>query len=173
MQRQVIIEFRSKDRPPWRHLNGDRPRTATYTIPDMKVSVDWQKIKKAAKYYIWGKFRATANLDNGRQMAVYGSTPQIAEDKLKDLMSLSTAKIVTLSITEEKDRNAALKKSPTVMYPAHITVTIRRPTTDPNRRPDIEGNKWNEERKRFEIWQDTEPDDFDEFLRGLTQPQEQ
>jgi hypothetical protein len=59
------------------------------------------------------------------------------------------------------------------MYPAHITVTIRRPTTDPNRRPDIEGNKWNEERKRFEIWQDTEPDDFDEFLRGLTQPQEQ
>lgn len=137
---------------------------ATYTIPDPKTNLSWQRIKRAAKAYNWGRFRCTANLDNGRQMAVYGASPVEAEEKLRELLDLSTAEIVTLSVTEEKDRNPKLKKDMTRLYPATGTMLVRRPSLDTVGRTDLDGNTWDEEHIRFDLWMDEEPEEF-QFVR--------
>ena len=156
----VSIVFRDKKEAPWRHPDGSRCREATYSIPDIKPGVGWQAVKRAADAYTWGKFRATANLDNGRQMAVYGATPQDAERKLKDLLTLSTAKITTLSISEEKERNRRLKKDPTKMYPAFVTTLIRRPTNDPDSGRTIGSQTFTEDHQRYQLWMREAPDEF-------------
>ncbi|NET38881.1 MAG: hypothetical protein F6K19_44035 [Cyanothece sp. SIO1E1] len=101
-RRKLTIVFRDKPTPPWRHEDGSRVREATYSIPDAQVGLTWAKIKLRAKPYVWGKFRATANLSNGRQMAVYGGSGPIAQDKLEDLLALSTAELLSLNISDIK-----------------------------------------------------------------------
>lgn len=156
----VSVIFRDKKEAPWRHPDGSRCREASYSIPDIKPGVGWQDVKRAADAYTWGKFRATANLDNGRQMAVYGATPQDAERKLRDLLLLSSAKIITLSISEEKERNRRLKKEPTRMYPAFVTTLIRRPTSDPDSGRTIGNQTFSEVHERYQLWKREAPDNF-------------
>jgi hypothetical protein len=158
--KMVTVVMRDKKEPPWRHPDGRRCREATYAIPDLKAGVSWQSIKTAAKAYTWGKFRATANLSTGRQMAVYGATAQEAEGKLRDLLKLSSAEIVTMSISEEKERNRRLKKEPTRMYPAFVTTLIRRPTTDPDSGRAIGNQTYTEKNDRYELWRDQPPREF-------------
>lgn len=163
---KLTIVFKSIEKSPFRDSDGKNAKEATYSIPDPKPGLSWEKIKHAAKAYNWGRFRATANLDNGRQMAVYGATPAEAEDKLQELMTLSTAEISTLSITEEKTRNPALKKDITRMYPATGVYLVRRSSVDATGRTDISGNKFKERLIRFPLWKEDEPDEFKE-LKGI------
>ncbi|HEY9696756.1 MAG TPA: hypothetical protein V6D10_05805 [Trichocoleus sp.] len=159
-RRKITIIFKDKEKPPWRHPNGGGCKTATYTIPEAKAGLSWSQIKGAASTYDWGKFRATANLKSGRQMAVYGASAREAEKKLKQLLQLSTDEIVSLTTSEEKERNPKLRKDQTRMYPAFVTYLVRRPSTDMQGRTDLEGNTWDSEHKRFELWTETEPPDF-------------
>jgi len=160
-RRKLTIVFKSISEPPyWRR--DIQVKSATYTIPDPKAVLSWEKIKRAAKAYTWGKFRATANLDNGRQMAVYGASPQEAEEKLRELLELSEANILTLSVTEEKDRNPKLKKEATRMYPATGTMLVRKPSIDLIGKTDLDGTTWDEEHIRFDLWCQTEPPEFAE-----------
>ncbi|WP_416671539.1 hypothetical protein [Egbenema bharatensis] len=165
-RRKLTIIFKSVERPPFYRREGPI-KSATYAIPDPKPNLSWNQIKRAAKFYTWGKFRATANLDNGRQMAVYGATPQEAELKLKDLLDLSTAELVTLSVSEEKERDPRLRKSPTMLYPATGSMLIRIPSRDREGRVDIDGNTWDEQSIRFDLWTDEEPEEF-EIVRQLS-----
>lgn len=156
--RKLTIIFKSKEKPPWVNPAGQsRVREITTTIPDVERGLTWQEIKTAAKKFTWGKFRATANLDNGRQMAIYGATEAEAERKLRELKALTPANIITLSVTEEKDRNPNLRKDATEMYPAYATLLIRRPTTDITGRTDLSGNNYSEETIRIDLWPDTQP----------------
>jgi len=159
-RRKLTIKFIDKSGPPLRHDNGDRVREATYSIPDIRAGVDWSRIKRAARTYIWGKFRATANLDNGRQMAVYGATPGGARDKLEELMELSTAEIISMNISEEVVRHARLRKEPTQMWPYKATLLVRRGSVDLRGRTDLEGNTFDEELLKFSLWPDEEPPDM-------------
>ncbi|NJL39026.1 MAG: hypothetical protein HC899_21475 [Leptolyngbyaceae cyanobacterium SM1_4_3] len=156
-RRKLCIVFRDRPRPPWRRADGHRCKQATYSIPDAKTGLTWAEIKRAADAYTWGRFRCTANLENGRQMAVYAASPQEAERKLRQLMLLSTDAITTLSITEEKDRNPNLRKSPTPMYPAFFTLLIRRPAVGLTGRTDLEGTRWEEDHIRVDLWTPEEP----------------
>ncbi|NJO76308.1 MAG: hypothetical protein HC833_22690 [Leptolyngbyaceae cyanobacterium RM1_406_9] len=156
-RRKLCIVFRDRPRPPWRRADGHRCKQATYSIPDAKTGLTWAEIKRAADAYTWGRFRCTANLENGRQMAVYAASPQAAERKLRQLMLLSTDAITTLSITEEKDRNPNLRKSPTQMYPAFFTLLIRRPAVGLTGRTDLEGTRWEEDHIRVDLWTPEEP----------------
>jgi hypothetical protein len=122
---------------------------------------EWADLKQWCRPYQWGEFRANANLDNGRQMAVYGATAQEAEQTLKRLLNLSTANLVTLSITQEKERNIKLKKHPTRMYPAFATLLFRTPSVDLTGRTDLSGDTWDERKERVPIWRDEEPDEID------------
>lgn len=159
LRRQMVILFYAKERPPWRRPDGGRPKTATYTIPDPKPGLSWRQIKSAASVFDWGKFRATANLNNGRQMAVYGASAREAERKLRQLLELSTAEITTLSVAEEKDRNPNVRKDQTRMFPAFVTFLVRRPTVDGQGRF-IGDREWDTDTKRYPLWGQTEPRDF-------------
>lgn len=158
-RRKLVIVFKGAPSPPW--VSGGRvAKEASYSIPDAKVGISWTELQTACDPYLWGKFRATANLNNGRQMAVYGASPQDAERTLRKLLRLSTAELVTLSISEEKDRNPKLRKDPVMMYPAFATMLIRRPSVDASGMTDLEGNTWDESRLRYEIWRPEQPPDF-------------
>ncbi|MEH2445796.1 MAG: hypothetical protein V7K18_08430 [Nostoc sp.] len=104
---------------------------ATYNIPDAnKAKLDWLTIKNACggvEGYTWGRFRATANLDNGRQMQVYGGSDETAANMLKSLANFSTAKILTVTVAEEKKEgrraeNKRMYKENTRVYPAFFSV---------------------------------------------------
>lgn len=155
-RRKLTIVFKSKPEPPWILATG-RVREVTATIPDAKVGLSWSEIKAAANTWTWGKFRATANLDNGRQMAVYGASEGQAETKLRELLILSQANILTLSVTEEKDRHQNLKKEAVQMYPAYATLLIRRSTAELTGTNDLSGQNFKQEHIRLELWPDTEP----------------
>jgi len=162
-RRKLTLVFKELPRPPYyRRERGIKE--SCYTIPEPKTNLSWERIKRACKPYTWGKYRCTANLNNGRQMAVYGASPEIAEEKLRELLDLSTAEIITLSITEEKDRNPKLRKEATRMYPATGTMLVRRPALDTVGRTDLDGNTWDDEHIRFDLWTDDEPEEF-QFVR--------
>lgn len=133
---RMKIIYYSKKEPPYKltsaeYQEGKKITRAIYNIPDLnKKECTWNNIKKLAggsDGYMWGRFRATANLDNGRQMQVYGATEKEAEDRLKDLLKLSKAKLTTLSVAEEKNegRRATDKwmfKESVRMYPASFSI---------------------------------------------------
>jgi len=160
-RRKLTVVFKSKQQPPWTPATGnERVREVSYTIPDADLGLTWEKIKTAARVFTWGKFRATANLDNGRQIAVYGATPAEAEDKLKELLTLSTARLLTMAVSEEKDRHPNLRKEPRRMYPAYATLLIRRSTAEATGTNDLSGNNFRQEHVRIDLWPDTQPPDL-------------
>lgn len=80
-----------------------------------------------ANGFMWGRYRATAQLDNGRQAVVYGGSETAAVTRLKALVKLSSAKIRTLGVTEEKKEGLRatdkILYKPTIrMYPAYFSI---------------------------------------------------
>lgn len=157
LRRQLtIILKKGKKEPPWR-IGSKNCKDVTVTIPDVVVGLSWRRIKDACKPYTWGKFRATANLDNGRQMAIYASNKSEAERVLKRFLTLSTAKPLSISVTEEVEKkNIALKKEPVQVFPAYATLLVRRTTTGEGR-DFLDGSKLAEDLVRVDLWMDQEP----------------
>ena len=126
---RLHIIFYSIQSPPWRRETDQRLVTASYSIPDVNpAKLDWQTIKLACggvNGYMWGRFRATGSLTNGRQMQVMGATADEAEDRLKALVALSKATLVkkpTLSEDRAEDKTGSYLKQPTRIYPAYFTI---------------------------------------------------
>jgi hypothetical protein len=157
LRRQLVIVFKTKKEPPWRMPDGTQAKKYEVTIPDADLGLTWAKIKLAAKPYTWGKFRATAHLDNGRQMAVYGASKSEAEKTLRRLVELSTAKILALNVTEEVEKkNPNLRKEAKTVYPAYATLLVRRPTTGEGRNF-TDGSQLEEDRIRLDLWTNEAP----------------
>lgn len=156
--RKLTYVFKSKKAPPWIAPPGESYiKEVSYTIPEVEMGLTWNELKVAGRPWVWGGCRATANMTNGRQMAVYGATPQEAEDKLRELATLTTLDILTISVSEEKDRAANLKKRPTRMYPAYAMLLVRRPNYDNNGIKDLSGQTYDEDLVRIDLWPDEEP----------------
>ncbi|MDF5706543.1 MAG: hypothetical protein PUP90_02385 [Nostoc sp. S4] len=128
---KLSVFFFNYQQPPFRERQGFRFVRVTYNIPDVnKAKLDWLTIKNAcggAEGYTWGRFRATANLSNGRQMQVYGGSDETAANMLRSLAAFSTAKILTMTVAEEKKEgrraeNKRMYKETTRVYPAFFSV---------------------------------------------------
>lgn len=128
---RLTVIFFSLHSPPYKAIPGKRFVKATYNIPDADPKkLNWQTIKTACggeAGYQWGHFRASGQLSNGRQMQVYGSSAVIAETRLQALASLSTAKLLTVTIAEEKKEgirvtDPKLYKESTMVYPAYFSI---------------------------------------------------
>lgn len=163
-RRKLTIIFDQRPNPPWRLQKGSASRRAEYSIPEPKVNLKWEQIKRAAKPYNWGRFRVTANLTNGRQMAVYGASPKEAEEKLKELIDLSTCEIMSANTSEERIRHPKLKKENTRMYPAYGNLLVRKSSTDGKGRTDLDGKSWESNHIRFALWTEREPSNFKEII---------
>lgn len=159
LRRKAHFIFRHRANPPWKDGDG-QIRDFAYAVPDLKPGVSWVELKAAARPFLWGEYRATANLDNGRQMAIYGGSPNEAENALLRLLTLSTADLITLNVAQEKIRHPSLKKHATLIYPAYVHLLVRRDSTDPTDRADLNGGTYSEERQRVLLWPEIEPEDF-------------
>jgi hypothetical protein len=128
---KITIFFSPNKEPPFRNKPG-KPRIEPYcNIPDIDTrKLTWANVKLAAggtNGYKWGRFLAIAKLSNNRSMHVYGGDKEEAENRLIALMELSKAKILTLSVTEEKKvgrraANKVLYKETTHVYPSYFCV---------------------------------------------------
>jgi hypothetical protein len=155
--RRLTIRFYSKPKPPWREKSGVKCKQCDYTIPDVKPGLTWEQVKRAASKFTWGKHKAIAQLNNQRQMVVYGNTPAEAERKLKELLTLSTAEILRLIISEEEITPLKLKKEPREMYPAYASLLFRRQSTDAHGRTMLDGKTLDEKAITITLWPQQEP----------------
>lgn len=163
---RLIITMISVKNPPFVKGRGAKLTRATITIPDVKRSaMDWEKIKFAcggSNGYLWGRFRATANLDNGRQMAIYAGSELEAEQRLKAFLSLSDAKILTLSVSEEKKEgrraaNQKLYKESIRVYPTFCTILNREEILDPTKGDASLKQNYLDRKGKINLWTDKEP----------------
>lgn len=176
---RLVIQFFNVPSPPWTPPGDQRLVSATYAIPDVDpVKIDWEKIKIACGHpngYLWGRWRATGLLNNGRQMQVMGATKDEAEDRLKALLALSKAELLKKpSITEDRgeDETGSFLKQPTRVYPAYFTIMnqYKVPGALGSGVPLSSGN-YIRKHDRINLWTETEPEDFsDRILELLRRP---
>lgn len=174
---RLVIQLFSIKEPPFVSRSGSaKLQRVTITIPDARrSSVDWDKIKLACggpNGYTYGHYRATANLDNGRQMALYASSPTEAENRLRAFVDLSTAKILTLSITDEKKTGERLKrpqlyKEAVKVYPVYFTVINREEYLDSARGKASLTQSYGDKKSRISLWPSVAPPDTQEIINRL------
>jgi hypothetical protein len=156
-RRTLTIVFKNKQSPPWTLPNNERIKQVTITIPDCKQGLTWNEIKMAARPWIWGRFKATANLDNGRKLKLNAATEGEAEQQIRRFALLQSAEILTLNISEEKDRHISLVKRPEQMYPSYATLLVRRRVSGDSGLTDLEGQSYRNSVIRFDLWPESEP----------------
>ncbi|RUT07279.1 hypothetical protein DSM106972_025400 [Dulcicalothrix desertica PCC 7102] len=177
---KLCITYFSKKEPPFFSKKQDKIIKAIYNIPDVKHgALKWEAIKNAAggaNGYQWGRFKARANLNNGREMSIYGASGEIAEKRLLELLTLSNAKIKTLSITEEKKEGVrasdqGLYKEATQMYPAYFSIlNSEKIIIESNRehimnaRTTMSGTYKRTQTRRVALWVDKKPADCDAVI---------
>ncbi|WOD37369.1 hypothetical protein [Nodosilinea sp. E11] len=166
--------------PPYARRGEQRLTRVTVTIPEVsRALLDWERLRQVCggpNGYLWGRWLAKARLNNGGTLKVYGGTEAEAEDRLRAFLTLSTAEIKGLTVTEEKrtgerQRNPKMWKEITRVYPGHLTIINRQRTLYLDRgSPSTDGN-FIDKRARFDLWRSTKPPDFDqnviELLRRL------
>ncbi len=117
--------------PPYTKQKGMKFVKANCNIPDVNpAKLNWLLIKQAcggSTGYMWGRFLTTINLSNGRKIACYGATAEVSYNQAKAYAAFSTASVVTVSTTEEKQEGVRATdqlayKRPTRIYPAYFTV---------------------------------------------------
>lgn len=172
---RVVITFHSVQQPPWRRESGQRLVTATYAIPDVKIpKLDWETIKRVcggANGYMWGRFRCTGTLSNGRQMQVMGATAEEAEDRLRAFLELTDATLVkkpTPSEDKAEDNTGSYLKQPTRIYPAYFTVMNQyRVAGGRGSGVPMSDGIYKRRNERILLWTDTKPLGTDELIQEL------
>ena len=157
-RRKLKVIFYSQKQPPWRNPDGSRVKKVECQIPDLKPGLTWQKLKQGIPKFTWGKYRVTAYLDNGRQMTIYGVSYAEAEQQIRLLMELSTAKITNMTQGESITDIPTRRKTATLVYPVYAKL--------------IEGDftpsgQWRGSKKdtaRIDLWVDSEPENLAEIL---------
>jgi hypothetical protein len=170
------VHLYSRPTPPYGRRGNQRFVEAEVTIPDViRTKIDWERIKFAcggANGYFWGRYRATATLTNGRQMAVYASTESEAEQRVKAFLQFSSAELKTLSVTEEKKEGARLTnqrlyKETTKIYPGYLTIFNKELQTAIDRGTATTTGNFVTKKTRIPLWTQTKPDDFEQLLTEL------
>ena len=157
LRRQLqIVWKRGKDSPPWK-VGNKTCGEVSVTIPNPKVGLSWETIKRAARRWQWGKFEASALLQSGRTVKVRGADRQQAIDKLKELLTLTSDDYYAINVIEEAERNTNINKTAETAYPAYAILLVRRDSTDLTGKLDIKGQRWEETPIRFDLWTESEP----------------
>ena len=175
------IKLFSVKEPPYVSTKGRRITEVTVSIPDVRrTKLDWEAIKAACggvNGYMWGRYKATAQLSNGRPFVVYGATADGAEENLKRFLLLSTAEITTINVAEELKEgarltNPRLQKEAARVYPGYITIINRdlQLATDKGL-PTKKGN-YRDRSTRIELWGSQKPFDFEEVIRDVLKKSE-
>ena len=157
-RRKLKVIFHSKQAPPWRMPDGSRAKTVETSIPDVRQGLTWQVLKQKIKKFTWGEHRVTAVFDNGRQMTVYGSSVNEAEQQILELASLNNLTIIRTTQGRETNPTPNRIKQPTLVYPAYAKLIIGDVDSDGN----IISNR--RETFRIDLWVDSEPENLTPLL---------
>lgn len=162
--------------PPYSRRGSQRLVEVTVSVSDVsRALLDWDRLRQVCggpNGYLWGRYLARARLDNGGSMKVYGATPDEAEDRLRAFLSLSTAEIKTLSVTEEKRTaervaNPKLMKETTRVYPGHVSIINRQRTLFLDRGSPSRNGNYIDKEARLDLWRSTKPPDFEQKITEL------
>jgi hypothetical protein len=178
---RLKFQLFSESSPPYSHRSKNRFIRAQITVPDIKRSaLDWDKFKFAlggVNGYLWGPYRAIGRIDGGRYVRVYAASASEAEDRLRAVMTLSTAELKTINVSKqvrdlERVVNDRLYNSPQRIYPGYVTVVNRaRIIAADKGRVATDGN-FLDRFERFDLWRQAKPADFEirvaELLRFST-----
>lgn len=184
-QKTLKLFFFPYERPPWRR--GSRGENkgiiSRFVIKDLKTGITWQELKTACRRFTTGSVRVTAFLDNGRQMCVLANTEEEGQDKLSELVTLTTRQIMRFSSGEQKlvrqtqltratDRTRPEQlRPPTLLYPAYayLFVNLRwvegrtgHPAAPEGITPS--GDAYFTRRLRFNLHPDNQPANFPSTL---------
>ncbi len=174
----IRLQFKlySLKTPPYSRRGSQRLVEVVVTVTDVsRAFLDWDRLRQACgglNGYLWGRYLAKAKLDNGGTLKVYGGTEDEAEDRLRAFLTLSTAEIKGLTVTEEKRTgerltNPKMFKEVTRVYPGHVSIINRQRTLYLDRgSPSTSGN-YIDKRARFDLWRSTKPPDFELKLTEL------
>lgn len=174
---RLVVTFYSVQTPPWTAPEGQRLVRATYAIPDISRSkLDWATIKNACggtNGYMWGRFLAIGNLDNGRQMQCYGATPDEAEDRLRALLALSDAELLqkpNISEDRKEDISGSFLKKPTRVFPAFFTIMNQyKIAGGQGSGIPMTSGLYNRKDDKFLLWVEEEPIGYTERINEILQ----
>ena len=170
------INLNAKKKPPFNDDFGNKTRRVQITLPFVKRSkLDWQDIKTACggvNGYLWGRFKALVKLENGHSFEFWAASRGECEDQMERLLVLCEVDMVGVTITEETKKGkrlqySALYKEETRIYPTHFTLfNSQKVLNEDSGRATLTG-VYKRKRDRFELWTDTQPDDYQESLAEL------
>lgn len=167
--------------------NGVKAKRPTYSIPVDKSKVDWERIKEAAggsNGYMYGPVKVTYQLedDDGRyagQLALYAATEAEARRRLNAFLTLSSLRILSATVTEEKEEGKRQRRYNNVkpriqVYPAYFTIIYKKRVLNligdnqAGGRVQVTtpGRTFNR-RVRIPLWMETKPPYVDEQIREL------
>ena len=181
---KLAIHFSTKKQPPFRNQRGQRRLDPIYKISDIDVrKLTWENVKRAAggaEGYNWGRFCATANLSNRREMQVYAGSKEEAKERILAFSELSKAEIFTLTIREEQNfgvcaKGKLLYKETTRVYPAYFTVITNekllieteKKAYEPGIVRKLEGDFKRKKTTKIPLWTIEEPPNTKEAIREV------
>ncbi len=173
---RIIITLTSEKSPPWRNQGANQKFTKVQVaIPDVKVSkLDWETIKLVCGIngYNWGRFKAIAKLDNGREMSLYGGTEEEAMNQLEKFLTLTTANVTGMTVSEEQKKgqrliNQNMYKTSTRIYPAFFIVINRASLLDYEQgHPSLKGN-FKDRKVKIDLWTVTKPNHTEQTIKDI------
>ncbi|MBG1268249.1 hypothetical protein [Nostoc sp. WHI] len=179
---KLTVFFHPNKEPPFTFPKGGHQLKPYCNISDIDIrKLSWSNVKIAAggaNGYTWGRFLATANMSNRRQMQVYGGSEKDAEERLIALAELSKAKILTLSVTEEKkvgrrSANKLLYKPTVRVYPIYfvvinnekILIETERQVRQKGVVGKLAGDFKRQTTQKIPLWIDKEPSNFKALIK--------
>jgi hypothetical protein len=174
---RLIITLTSVPSPPWRARSGEQKFIKVQvSIPNVKrTKLDWETIKLTCGLngYQWGRFKAIAKLDNGREMSLYGATEQEAIKQLEKFLLLTDANLIGMTVSEEQKKgqrlvNQKLYKTPIRIYPAFFIIINREPLLEQTEqgRASLKGN-FRDRRIKINLWTSTKPNHTDQVIKDI------
>lgn len=122
------IEFRSD-----RGNEGPRPSYQISSVDRSKID-NYELIRQLCggeNGYLWGRWKAIANMSDGHTITSYASTEGLAESRVRDLAQLSDAEVLTVNVTHElkEDKRLlvpGLQRESEQVKPYRIIITNRK-----------------------------------------------
>ncbi|QHV00002.1 hypothetical protein BWK47_07595 [Synechocystis sp. CACIAM 05] len=147
------------------------------TIPNVdRGRLNWLDIKQrvgGANGYMWGRYKAKAQLSGGHSMFIWAATDADAVDRITMLATLSNEEILGITVTEEKREGSrlrleALRKQPTRIYPWAMTIINQQKVlSEESGIAQLSGVYQRRQKSLIPLHTATRPDNYSELIADL------
>jgi hypothetical protein len=164
------------EEPPFYRGEKIKPESVRLWVPDVERSkLDWEQLKQACggtNGYMWGRFRASARLDNGRSFVVLGASEQEVESQIERMLTLTSANLLTLNVSEQQKKGEVaarpkLQKEPRRVYPGFAYIVNRQEFLDPNKSITTVRGNFRDKKARIPLYTRTKPANFEKIIQEL------